>query len=101
MRPAGIFYPQVWVANSQRGLGLGRALMQAAEAEALRRGCRQVVLSTHSFQAPRFYERLGYVRQAVIEGEPAGHSNIVYAKRLGGQYEISPPLRVDPLLRRG
>ena len=72
----------LWVHESQRGRGLGRALVHAAEEEALRRGCGQVVLSTHSFQAPAFYERLGYVKQAVIQGQPKGHASIIYAKRL-------------------
>ena len=76
---------QLWVHESQRGRGLGRALVQAAEVEAVRRGCEQMVLSTHSFQAPVFYERLGYERQAVIRGQPKGHANVVYAKRLKGQ----------------
>ena len=72
----------VWVRSSDRGRGLGRILMRAAEEEAMRRGCEQVVLSTHSFQAPAFYERLGYERQAVIPGQPKGHADLVYVKRL-------------------
>jgi GNAT superfamily N-acetyltransferase len=40
---------QVWVAASIRGRGLGRRLIAEAEAEALRRGCRQLVLATHTF----------------------------------------------------
>ena len=72
----------LWVHEARRGDGLGRALLQAAEAEASRRGCEQVVLLTHSFQAPAFYERHGYARQAVIHGWPKGHADIVYLKRL-------------------
>lgn len=73
----------LWVHESQRGRGFGRTLLQAAEQEAARRGCEQIVLSTHSFQAPAFYERLGYEQQVVIHGQPKGHASIFYAKRLG------------------
>lgn len=72
----------LWVHHSQRGRGLGRALLKAAEAEAALRGCEQLVLSTHSFQSPALYERLGYEKLAVIGGQPKGHANIIYAKRL-------------------
>ena len=74
----------LWVHESQRGLGLGRALLQAAEAEGIRRGCQQIVVATHSFQAPAFYERLGYEKQAVIRDQPKGHANFVYVKCLSG-----------------
>jgi GNAT superfamily N-acetyltransferase len=72
----------LWVSESHRGQGLGRKLLHAAEAEAVRRGCTQVVLTTHSFQSPGFYERLGYERKYAIEGQPKGHSNIVFVKSL-------------------
>jgi GNAT superfamily N-acetyltransferase len=75
----------LWVHESRRGHGIGRALLQAAEAEAIRRGCTQALLSTHSFQAPAFYERLGYVRQATVPNYPQGHAQHVYLKQLGGQ----------------
>jgi GNAT superfamily N-acetyltransferase len=75
----------LWVHEVHRGRGLGQAMLQAAESEAARRGCEQVVLATHSFQAPAFYERVGYERHAVIRGQPKGHANIVFVKRLGDQ----------------
>lgn len=70
----------LWVHESQRGRGLGRALLRAAEAEAMRRGCEQVVVATHTFQAPGFYERLGYGMRAVIRGQPKGHANVFCVK---------------------
>jgi ribosomal protein S18 acetylase RimI-like enzyme len=73
---------RIWVHESMRGAGLGTALMRAAEAEAQRRGCVQMVLSTHSFQAPAFYEKLGFERLASIPDYPAGFENIIYRKRL-------------------
>ena len=72
----------VWVHEEHRGRGLGALLLRAAEAEATARGCAQVVLATHSFQAPEFYERMGYERKYAVEGHPQGHSDIIYVKRL-------------------
>jgi len=46
------------------------------------RGCEQVVVSTHDFQAPGFYERLGFARVGVIDGMPTVHAAFVYVKRL-------------------
>jgi GNAT superfamily N-acetyltransferase len=75
----------VWVHEQYRGQGLGKALLAAAEAEASSRGCVQIVLATHSFQAPGFYERMGYERKYALEGRPQGHSQLIYAKRLRGK----------------
>jgi len=72
---------RLWVHESQRSRGLGTRLMRAAEAEAQRRGCDQIVLSTHSFQAPAFYERLGFRRLVSVADYPRGHANIVMIKR--------------------
>jgi ribosomal protein S18 acetylase RimI-like enzyme len=73
---------QVWVKPSARGSGLGRRLMAEAEAEAVRRGCRQLVLSTHSFQAPEFYRKLGFDVVCELPDYPRGHSHLVLRKRL-------------------
>jgi lactoylglutathione lyase len=76
------YVAHLWVHASQRGRGIGSALLRSAEDEAIRRGCRQALLLTHSFQAPEFYERHGYVRQATIPNYPQGHAQYVYVKRL-------------------
>lgn len=72
----------VWVHEQYRGQGLGALLLRSAEAEAVARGCVQVVLATHSFQAPGFYERMGYERKYTIEGRPKDHADIIYVKVL-------------------
>jgi hypothetical protein len=46
------------------------------------RAARSCCMPSHSFQAPAFYEKMGYVRQAEIAGHPVGHSSIFFAKRL-------------------
>ena len=73
---------QFWVHESQRHRGLGTKLFEAAEQEARRRGCTQIVLMTFSFQAPAFYERHGFEVIAVIDNHPHGHQNFLMRKRL-------------------
>jgi GNAT superfamily N-acetyltransferase len=74
---------QVWVDEPLRGRGIGRELLVRAEAEARRRGCRQILLTTHSFQAPGFYQKLGFRRVAELADHPAGHAELVLRKPLG------------------
>ncbi len=74
-----------WVDEELRGLGLGRRLMEAAEEEAVRRGCRQSHLSTYSFQALDFYRRLGYRVFGALEDFPPGHRRFFLRKRLVGK----------------
>ena len=72
----------VWVHERYRGQGLGTLLFRSAETEAIARGCVRMVLATHSFQAPGFYERMGYERKYAIEEAPKGHDDIIYVKVL-------------------
>jgi GNAT superfamily N-acetyltransferase len=72
----------IWVHEDLRGRGYGARLVQAAEREAVARGCRQAVLDTHSFQAPDFYPKLGYVRCGLTEDWPLGHQQAYFQKRL-------------------
>ncbi|MEP6621062.1 MAG: GNAT family N-acetyltransferase [bacterium] len=72
----------VWVHEQHRGRGFGADLVRSAEGEARARGCSQLVLATHSFQAPGFYERMGYERKYTIDGRPKHYSDIIYAKAL-------------------
>ena len=58
----------LWVQKALRGHGVGTRLLLALEEAAVERGCRQVTLETFSFQAPEFYEKLGYTVFGVIEG---------------------------------
>ena len=78
---------QVWVSEALRGQGVGRRLIAMAEAEAIQRDCRQLVLTTHSFQAPKFYEKLGFQVVSAIPDYPLGHSELVFRKLLQSSTE--------------
>ena len=73
----------LWVDQTLQGQGLGSRLMQAAEREAVRRGCLGIWVSTFSFQAPDFYKKLGYSSFGHIDDFPRGHSRLFFQKRLG------------------
>ena len=72
----------LWVDDAMRHAGLGSRLLHAAESEARSRGCRKVVLSTHSFQAPDFYCKHGYVVAGKVADYPHGHAHILFEKPL-------------------
>ena len=76
------FIDLVFLPKALRGSGLGSAMMRQAEDEARRRRCRAVVLYTISFQAPEFYERLGYRRFGTIACDPPGTSRVFMTKDL-------------------
>ena len=58
----------VWVQKTLRSQGIGKRLLITMEEAATARGCRQITLETFSFQAPEFYQKLGYNIFGVIEG---------------------------------
>jgi len=73
----------VWVDERSRGERLGTQLVNAMEAEAIRRGCHSAYLDTFSYQARPFYEKLGYEVFGTLENYPSGHQRFYMRKRLG------------------
>lgn len=72
----------LWVREDLRRHGFGRRLLAAAEAEAIRRGCGEMQLSTLSYQAPEFYPRFGYEVMARLPGWPGGAMRTLFRKPL-------------------
>lgn len=72
----------LWVREDLRSQGLGRELMRQAEDEAIRRGCGTMLLDTHSFQAPSFYQKLGFEIAGVYEDFPKGYQQVFLQKKL-------------------
>jgi GNAT superfamily N-acetyltransferase len=73
----------VWVREDSRKEGWGARMLDAAENLARERGCRQLLVSSFTFQAPDFYRRHGYVEFARSEGLPVeGAADVHFAKAL-------------------
>jgi GNAT superfamily N-acetyltransferase len=76
------FVDLLFVDEDRRGSGLGSRLLDQAEDEARRRGCHQMLLSTHTFQAPGFYAARGYEERGRYPDYPAGQAQVMLAKPL-------------------
>ena len=62
----------LWLDEALRGQDWGTRLMEIAENEAIRRGCRHAFLDTMSFQALPFYLKLGYTVFGELDDLPTG-----------------------------
>ena len=77
-----LYIDVLWVDESCRGLGYGRALVSEAERIARENGCTFAHTSTFSYQTPDFYERAGYAVYAVLDDYPDGIRQYYLKKRL-------------------
>jgi GNAT superfamily N-acetyltransferase len=72
----------LFVPLPMRGQGVGSALMAAAETEARDRGCLGIRVDAFSFQAGRFYEKIGFSLFGALGDCPPGHQRLFFQKRL-------------------
>ncbi len=77
-----LYIETLWLRDDLRGQGYGQRLVGMAEEEAVRRGCHSAHVDTMDFQAPEFYEKLGYQRWGALEDLPVGHRRIFFKKQL-------------------
>jgi ribosomal protein S18 acetylase RimI-like enzyme len=72
----------LWIGEDRRGQGLGERLVATAEREAARRGCHEVHVVSHSYQAPGFYRRLGYTQIGELPGWLGNATRLLFRKKL-------------------
>jgi GNAT superfamily N-acetyltransferase len=71
-----------WISEALRGKGYGKTLMEMAEQEALKRGCKKAHLDTFSFQALPFYQQIGYEIFGELANYPEGAKRFYLHKNL-------------------
>lgn len=72
----------LWIDETVRNKGWGTKLMNLVEQEAIKRNCHLIYTDTYSWQAPQFYEKLGYRLYGKLDDFPKGCSLSYYAKEL-------------------
>jgi ribosomal protein S18 acetylase RimI-like enzyme len=83
-KPDYMLLDNIAVAPARQGSGLGRRLLAFAEAEAVRRGYREIRLYTHltMTENQRLYAAIGY--EETGHGTEAGYERVFMRKRLAG-----------------
>jgi GNAT superfamily N-acetyltransferase len=77
-----LFVSAIFVDQRFRRHGIGRELMRRAEALALEQGCDAIYLDTFDYQAPMFYEKLGFKVFGKLENYPPPHQRSFLVKRI-------------------
>lgn len=77
-----MFIKYLVVPESERGKGTGSTMMKQAEDRARELGLFGIWVDTFSFQAPGFYEKLGFEKFGAIENFPRGQASLHLKKIL-------------------
>ena len=72
----------LWIDDKCRGMGLGSALIRAAENDAREKGRYLSIVSTWSYQARPLYEKHGYTLCSTVTDWPKGYDSYFLSKRL-------------------
>jgi GNAT superfamily N-acetyltransferase len=76
-----LFIDVLYVPEDLRGQRLGQRMMDMAEEEARRRGCIAGFVYTLNFQAPEFYQHLGWEPFGEIACAPEGINRVFLKKK--------------------
>jgi GNAT superfamily N-acetyltransferase len=77
-----LYIDVMWVHESLRGQGYGKALILEAERIAKEHGCTFAHTCTFNYQNPAFYQAAGYSVFAVLDDYPNGIKQYFLKKRL-------------------
>ncbi|MCL1145762.1 GNAT family N-acetyltransferase [Shewanella marinintestina] len=77
-----LYVDELWVDESCRGKGIGKQLMMQAETYAKEQQLAGLWLWTQSWQAPLFYQNLGFKEFTRFDNFPSGYSRIGLRKQL-------------------
>ena len=77
-----IYVDELWVDHKYRCRGIGKQLMKKAEKYAISQKITGLWLWTQSWQAPKFYEQLGYKEFTRFDDFPKNHYRIGFRKQL-------------------
>ena len=72
----------LWVSEQHRNRGQASRLLAAAESEARTRGCKHALVDIFCFQAPGFYQKLGYEEFGRLSGFSGKHDRHYLHKAL-------------------
>ncbi len=70
----------LWMQENYRKQGFGKKLIALAETAARERKCKGIDLDTMTFQAPGFYEKMGFRQVGELPNYDNGFKRIYYAK---------------------
>jgi ribosomal protein S18 acetylase RimI-like enzyme len=76
-----MYVDQLWVDERYRGQGYGTELMMVAERIAGKDGCISSLAMVYSFQAPEFFQKLGYEVFGVSDGYPKPIKEYYFIKK--------------------
>lgn len=77
-----VYIDLLYVDEKHRNLDIATNLMKRVEEFATKNKCFGIVLETWSFQAKKFYEKMGYIIFGILENSPQNETEYYFKKVL-------------------